>query len=319
MKIAISIIFQIVLIINLSGQIEFDKYYFVKADKLNLRSEANTNSKVLTTLSKGEKVRVISEDCPKEKMEKIDGMLNCWAKVEANKSIGYMFMGYLDQSNPLIFEKDFVRKDFVLLTEGFYEGLKIPNGLNWYGVFSKSDGEYLEEIKIDYEYIEYGDPNGSIKLFTDFMPKKSKFIIGAKNKLESGLIGIPLPYDFSIFIFPHQKYWLPTFSKEDGFNYTYFLSSNMKSGKFENYNWFIEEYHISMRSKHGGRIQPIKELNYRFDNQDENTKPLLVWYGDVDKDNIPDWMIKTCQKECGYQFFLSSIANEKDYVKRIEK
>ena len=316
MKTILTFIFQIFLITNVLGQIEFDRYSFVKANKLNLRSEPNVNSKILTTVNKGEKVKIIDGDCPKGKLEKIDGMYNCWAKVEVNGFKGFMFMGYLDQSNTLLIEQKNSEKDFVLYQERFYEGLKIPKGLNWYGVYSKSDGEYLEEVEIKYEYIEYGDPKGSIKLLTNFTNRESKFIIGSKRQLKIGLIGMKLPYDFSIFIFPSQKYWLPTFTKEDGFDYTYFLTANTISEQFGG----NDDYQISMSSKKGGLIQSInKEFNYNSKTKHEITRPELVWFGDLDNDKIPDWMVKICHKECGYELFLSSIAKRKEYVRRIEK
>lgn len=67
-------------------------YYILAKSGLNLRAEANTSSKVLTTVAYGEEVTVLSGY---EGNITIDGMNGNWAKVKYKGSVGFLVSLYL--------------------------------------------------------------------------------------------------------------------------------------------------------------------------------------------------------------------------------
>lgn len=105
MKFLIGILFLNVSILNAKDQqLRFDvgdTLYVCAYNGINLRSEANTSSEVITKLDHAKQVVVLETA---SNLIEIDHRKSIWMKVSSNGYTGYLFGGYLSAIEPLYLE-----------------------------------------------------------------------------------------------------------------------------------------------------------------------------------------------------------------------
>jgi hypothetical protein len=108
--------------------------YYMLDSPVNIRSEPNTNSKIIGKLNLHDKIKVIETT---EQKQIIDGINQFWYKIEYNNIIGYIWGGYIAEKQ-FIFDLDNnAVKDYI-----YY---RRPN---WAIVLSRDIFIYLNNKKI---------------------------------------------------------------------------------------------------------------------------------------------------------------------------
>ena len=101
---------------------------YVSASSLNMRKGPSTSYSVITTLTKGEEVEVISEE-------------NGWAKVNHDSKTGYVSSKYLSDEKPVIITIKYVNADTLNVREGAGTSYKILGTYN--------HGDEVKVVSID--------------------------------------------------------------------------------------------------------------------------------------------------------------------------
>ena len=111
---------------------------YVSASSLNMRKGPSTSYSVITTLTKGEEVEVISEE-------------NGWAKINHNSKIGYVSSKYLSDEKPVKITIKYVNADSLNVREGAGTSYRILGTYNY--------GDEVKVVSIDGNWakIQYKD------------------------------------------------------------------------------------------------------------------------------------------------------------------
>ena len=112
---------------NLMFSQNLDKFEFVNASILNIRSEPTIESKVVGKAKKNSTIKVISKV---NNYEEINGIKNKWKKIQYGEIEGFVFGGYLSENSFSHNQTD----TFDIVLDMYYHLDYNPN-LNWYGVY----------------------------------------------------------------------------------------------------------------------------------------------------------------------------------------
>ena len=111
---------------------------YVSASSLNMRKGPSTSYSVITTLTKGEEVEVISEE-------------NGWAKINHNSKTGYVSSKYLSDEKPVKITIKYVNADSLNVREGAGTSYKIL------GTYNHGDEVKVVSIDGNWAKIQYKD------------------------------------------------------------------------------------------------------------------------------------------------------------------
>ena len=128
---------------------------YVSASSLNMRKGPSTSYSVITTLTKGEEVEVISEE-------------NGWAKINHNSKTGYVSSKYLSDEKPVKITIKYVNADSLNVREGAGTSYKIL------GTYNHGDEVKVVSIDGNWAKIQYKDGYAYIsnKYLSDEKPVK---------------------------------------------------------------------------------------------------------------------------------------------------
>lgn len=156
---------------------------YVSASSLNMRKGPSTSYSVITTLTKGEEVEVISEE-------------NGWAKINHNSKIGYVSSKYLSDEKPVKITIKYVNADSLNIREGAGTSYKIL------GTYKKGQEVKVVSIDGDWAKIQYEDGYAYIsnKYLVDKMPTDSENDNKDNNVVGDVIINENLNYSFDAMV-----------------------------------------------------------------------------------------------------------------------
>ncbi len=156
---------------------------YVSASSLNMRKGPSTSYSVITTLTKGEEVEVISEE-------------NGWAKINHNSKTGYVSSKYLSDEKPVKVTIKYVKADTLNIREGAGTSYKILGTYN--------QGHEVKVVSIDGNWakIQYKDGYAYIsnKYLVDKMPTDSENDNKDNNVVGDVIINENLSYSFDAMV-----------------------------------------------------------------------------------------------------------------------
>lgn len=291
----------------------FPEQMMVKVAALKLRSEPTIDkSNVLATLSKGDIVDVLGTHNRGEVVG-VGGLYAPWYKVKNKAGVtGYAFGAYLSGMYNLHYEDELVESGLA--------------PLNYYGVYRRdSFSDELRKIEVRTEKTYSEMYEAEVQLLKTNQKDTSKFIIGTVEKLREGYVG-PLGimdspgWFFEGGLTPGVMIPISAGQAPDDttFTETVFLAA---TGCAE-----LKDSYISIS---GFKLQVIEILPENNRTQDLsawftceaglNPTVQLLWYGDIDRDRLPDAVIHDCPYEmgCRTSLFLSSKARPGELMRKV--
>ena len=156
---------------------------YVSASSLNMRKGPSTSYSVITTLTKGKEVEVISEE-------------NGWAKINHNSKTGYVSSKYLSDEKPVKITIKYVNADSLNIREGAGTSYKIL------GTYKKGQEVKVVSIDGDWAKIQYEDGYAYIsnKYLVDKMPTDSENDNKDNNVVGDVIINENLNYSFDAMV-----------------------------------------------------------------------------------------------------------------------
>ena len=156
---------------------------YVSASSLNMRKGPSTSYSVITTLTKGKEVEVISEE-------------NGWAKINHNSKTGYVSSKYLSDEKPVKITIKYVNADSLNIREGAGTSYKIL------GTYKKGQEVKVVSIDGDWAKIQYEDGYAYIsnKYLVDKMPTDSENDNKDNNVVGNVIINENLNYSFDAMV-----------------------------------------------------------------------------------------------------------------------
>lgn len=260
-------------------------------------------------VEKGKLVKVINRRMEDRYMTTVDGIENSWAEIEYEGIRGFMFGEYLAGEIVNMPNKNWKGK-YLFLMEGNQGGAIFSTKLNWYGIYPEKDGEYIEKINVNLEYSLDSEMDDNLKISTN-KEERARIIIGTNENIETGRVGIPLGSFSDRVIMNDQILPIPIYQKDCSINTEYLLfASNWKD---QISTCYVEKYSLRFCK------QPLyQQINYLHtfeglvERLGECNIPKLFWFGDVNGDEIPDFIFyNQAMYYAKYKFYLSKKQGEK--------
>ncbi|MCB0495018.1 MAG: hypothetical protein KDC79_02690 [Cyclobacteriaceae bacterium] len=282
------------------GQVNKDywtKYYVIAKDGLNLWKDSLTQTNLICVIPYLENVELLEKpkiitdtlDCymfyPSSEYKPYDMcVVGSWLKIKYKEYEGYAFSGYLRIKR---FEQSFsyLNKGFGLAFVGTdcADNVHRNNNINWYGIFKDSDKFIMKEVSLHY-YNDEGSATG-YGISTDDN-RNLVFVIGSEfdGVIEGEIDGSIFPYSLGDFSGKNVNTSIP------------------KNFEIRNENKLVLKY-----------LNKEQILNTEFSRPSR-----LLWQGDIDRDNIDDYIIVFGEDKGYYAvLFLSSQAKENEIVKAV--
>jgi hypothetical protein len=265
-------------------------FAFVITSTLDIRSAPNDTSRLIYTLNKYDKVQLLENTY--QTITMTDGY-DFWYKIRVDSLVGFTHRSYI--SGPIIQLNSVDTFDIVL--DG-YSNFNYNPDLNWYGIFSTNKGDELKKIELN-PFLVGDEPEKSSISPIEKNNDNYVFAIGTKNNLKPSIIGVKSFHSPNTWLKPLNNIDLILYDSINGFSdghklipegrilrskvapvdslasYTLYYSNNIIGEKIILYN-------------------PI--LNYF------NQIPELFWYGDIDHDQLPEFLFMVNGDNRGYDF-----------------
>lgn len=286
---------------------EFDKFLMVKVSKLAIRAEPKLESKQLMQVDKEELVKIVDRRTGDKYLSIVDGILDTWAEVEYKGTKGFMFGGYLTSEEISMPNGNWTGK-YLLALEGNQGGLMYSAELNWYGIYPRSDGEYLERVELKLEYSLDEEMGDNLKVSTN-KNEFARIIIGTNEQLQTGRVGIPLGWHTDRVIMSDQVLMIPVFEDNCSVNTDFRLIASNWNNKVN--SCYVEKYNLNYYLRPLNQpTMDLKEFEGLIENLSGCNIPKLYWYGDLNGDNIPDFIFINQATYYGkYKLYLSKKEN----------
>lgn len=304
-----------------NAQNKEEKMMVISTTGLNFRAEPFTRAEIVGKIGYGEEVVVI------EKLKETIYTLNSkygryseeksyeipikgyWVKATYQGEIGYLFSGYLaptqeDSWQPKSKYLDFNQDYFLLFELGnCWYNFPESNDYYWYGFFINNDknGDF-KRINPSFYVSEDDGAIGEMSSFYVFSNELSYpiFIIGSKKELREKM-----------------NISKSNFNLFDNYEYTYdpkILNKRMvdagivyqKSEKYPHGETFVKSPNGKLYSMGTSRLNLSNIHEHFFDN--------IVFKGDIDNDEIDDYILRFGDKSSQTVLFLSTAAKEGELV-----
>ena len=278
----------------------YDQYVPVTATQLTIREEPTIDSKKLGSAEKGDWVKVIDFRISDSYIDQIDGMYETWSLIEHEGVQGYMYGGYLGRSSILYKPNSNWDEDYILLTEGQLHGVTYSDDLQWYGIYDKEDGEYIEKVNINIEY----KPNRELENYNpdvDFQnymyvntdkEAKSRILIGTNKPMRIGKVGPVVPSFYQIGMYKGINLPIPYYTDDCNVDNRLFINGGGLGIASD--NCFIEDYRITLQqSNNPFKIQVVAEFEGLVEKLRECNIPEFYWFGDINNDSYPDFIFRS--------------------------
>lgn len=288
---------------------EYDEYLIVNATSLTIRERPTLKAKKIASVQKGEWVKVLDRRLEDKYLEIIDEIRDTWAKVEYKGVIGYMFGGYLSRTSILKPNENW-KGNYVLLTEQSGEGCILYDNVNWYGVYSKEDGEYIEKVDVSFNFVQSSYEYDGIHCeISTNRTDKSGYLIGTKKPIKLGRVGIPIGAFVNHKILNRQCLPIPYYNQEGVMKTNLCLAASANNKEIN--TCYQENYQLSLidSNRSGVKIAALEGLVIK---KGSCNIPYLTWFGDINGDFIPDFLFnQTSTQEIVYMLCVSKKINNK--------
>ena len=285
----------------------------ISTDGLNLRAQPKLHSKVLKTVSFGEKIQVISPQHfgrdtvgqleysnfeGKPYQIPIDGY---WLKVRYKQTEGYMFSAYLGWDITKVEEDDKqFNQDFVLLFSSIscISNVFYRPDWHWYGVYKQGNDWSMKKVKVSFYNIPMDLVSDVISTSDN---RNLQFVIGSRTPLAGKAPISKLGFGQSVEYKPLFSYtdWQPVDSTLKRYN----LAISRDTG----HNFWDTQKLVFQRN---GIKQEVKSPS-----SDGNW--FLLWCGDLDGDGNDDYIIQFGDKGAKTILYLSKPASKGQLLKPV--
>jgi len=271
--------------------------YTVMAESgINLYESNNKESAVLKRLKYGEIIFSMAIHRPIEtyKADTIDGVSGYWIDASYDKVNGFVFSPYVYLGK--LINNKINDKTIRFTKEGLCFGeVDYHPALKWYGFYKKDSTFYLKKIKLTmhlskveglqlFEGLDCVKSLENILLKTD-QKEKSLFLIGVTKDLSEGEIKCLLYNEIKSY---HSEKGFLALNEEQKFFYKN-KSYNIKAIETPE----THKYQLVYSINNSDTINISKELDLQgtVEQHQEYTTPRLYWIGDLNKDDILDFII----------------------------
>lgn len=303
------------------------EYMVISSSGINLRMQPNRTSEVVVPIPFGQMVKWVN---PKGinnyrfVVDTIENLPGSWVYVEYEKKRGYVFSVYISehiQNHHIQFKKG--------LPQFVYEGelncgdqIFLNRDLYWYGVYDRPQGKlqlqavnpkitpYYEEVE---HYVNY-------RISTEYS-MKSKFLFGLPTAIKDTSIHQGLLSNTSSFLFPGTSIPLGHSSKTR-IIYSIDVLGVVDSISFSIRNSYdalanIRDYQVRLTGFNHDIVQ-TQNLTKEVDGGLNHDVFKIVFAGDLNSDEIPDFIIKTYRSEVS-EFYLHLLMSGQTTEKMVEK
>lgn len=318
----------------------------VAVSGLNMREEPSLNSKKICSIPFGTIIQGQNSITDGHEIE-LDGLMGKWVQAQYKGLTGFVFSAYIYRGKWVAESKGDINKDFRLLQEGFYcESINYSPYLHWYALLQNGTSTILKKVNVSitlYDELDISQlertgeeaPNGRPFLIETDIKEKSILLLGTKRELKKiSHVQIPELIDFE-----------RSGNKTENSSFTSFAFLPNKSLSFQSNSYL---YHLKTKET----PDSLKKANWKQKNDWENYSvdgvicevsneeageftfdfsedlghpglttflthsfetPKLLWSGDLNGDNIQDFIFKTMDSfdGCGgaefIQLFLSDL------------
>ena len=296
----------------------FPEELVVTANSLNLRSEPDANSKKIASLPQGTLLQFIASwnngQYTQTDTTDENAPYGRWLKVRNKNNIGWVFDVYVSGTTELYYENS---PQFDMQNIG---------PLFWYGVYARDS--FADELrKVQVRLAE--EPNeffgGTIKILKTNQIEPSKFLVASYAPLPTGYCGPLGVFDpnqmfFSKSLGPGSQLSIyPGNDQNDTILKPNYGLAATGCASFENNFVRITDYKLTLLDY---ATEPIVTQDLtdwvRPEIPEVNPTVDLLWFGDLDRDNLPDAIIQDCPYEvgCRASLFLSSKAKPGEYLRK---
>jgi Bacterial SH3 domain len=318
MKYSITIFFMLIATFLFSQESEFDIFAIVKASKLSIRAKPDIKAEKIGSMNNGDLVKILERNVKllhKNKEEEydltIDNITDTWIKIQYKGIIGFAFGGYLAFESIRTPNKPFKDK-YLFAIEGQQSGTWYSEDLKWYGIYNRSDGEYIEQVRLKFESViddENNGTNNTLKISTD-RKELARILVGTNEPIKLGKVGISITPFYDRITFNERSIPIPAYTNDNSIINDYLLYAKNWVNKKE--NCFVENYSLTFCSKYIN--SPINYLHtfQEMGNFDECNIPYLFWFGDMNGDEVPDFIfLYISTKFNKYKIYFSKKSDEK--------
>ncbi len=318
-----------------------EKHTVMAISGLNLREEANKNSKVLKTLEFGS--IIYSGVChagPNDMdnwytKDTIDGVVGYWIDAESKEFEleGYLFSPYVYYGE--LVDREISENEIRFSHEGINSGeFDYHPNLHWYGVYREENSINIERINIEIQLSKVKfDSSFSDLVSNDYesviiktnKSKRADFIIGTNTyHFKEG--ARPTIYEAKEIGYTascENGFLYPTMKKHFYFKDRSYIIKGIENVEIDSVSYKIRKrYDIQFEIWGKDKIDYSKSISSDLNfccNADRHTTyqtPQLYWMGDINNDGILDCIVyqHTMTESCGacseYSLFLSDIKND---------
>ncbi|MFZ1677676.1 MAG: SH3 domain-containing protein [Saprospiraceae bacterium] len=279
--------------------------FAISSDQV-VRSAPNDTSRIVFVLKKYDRIQLLEDTYKTVPMQ--EGY-DTWYKIRKDNIVGFTLRSGL--SEPIVQLNTVDTFDIVFDN---YSKFNYNPELNWYGIFSTIKGDELRKIEI--KPVLAGDEieKSGISPF-DKGNENYLFAIGTKEIYNQSIIGVK-SYLPDKWLKPMDKIDLILYDKVNGFSSGHQLipewqllrSKILEIDSFKNYTLYYENNALQ-----------DKIILYQPEQNYFNQVPNLLWYGDIDHDQLPEFLFKVNGDNRGYdyEFIKVTQSNSKLIMKKL--
>ena len=265
-------------------------FAFVITSTVFVRSAPNDTSRIICVLNKYDRVQLLEDTYQAVTMK--EGY-DTWYKVRSDSIVGFTLRSNL--SGPIVQLNKVDTFDIVL--DNYYTFNYNPD-LNWYGIFSTIKGDELRKIEIE-PLLAVGEIEKSGISPFDKKNEIYLFAIGTKIVLKPSVAGVKSYLSQNTWLKPLNNIDLILYDSINGFSNghklipegTYLKSKVADVDSITNYTLYYFNKNLDDKV-----ILYQPKLNYF------NQIPELFWYGDIDHDQLPEFLFMVNGDNRGYDF-----------------
>jgi hypothetical protein len=285
----------------------------VKASQINLRSSPQLSSSTIIGQLPSGTILDVLELPNKGALVELNGRWSPWYKLRTEDGrVGYALGDFLSPALTIQFE------------EALLDGNLPP--LNWYGIYQKGkSSDEIRRIQVRKEPVYSEAMDETMYVLRTNQPDTAKYIIGTIETMQEGYAG-PLGvmeaagWNSTAEMSPGVQVPLET-GREPALGsapVSYILAATGCADWEEN-AMTIRNYRLRLVEVHA-EDQRVQDLSPWFECEHGHPPTIqLLWYGDLDCDQIPDLLIHDCPFEigCRTSLFLSSRARQNELVRKV--
>lgn len=282
---------------------------------LELKSGAKEESKTLLAVPYWTKVDVCTDI---EKVDTVRTTFGNWRRVSYNGINGYMFDGFLTETDTT-YETP---KDVRIMYEGsLCATLNFDPNLYWYGIYRTKTADSLKKVDIEFNKLNFESmeemEGGVILIRTNLSDKMTSMLLIGSNK--------PLPekivsYNVQIVpntLYPGQRKTVYTWNTIHRYGNNLDLNA-IGTFKDSQYGPILENYQLRLTNMQDN--YKTQDISDEFSFKGESGMVSLIWFGDIDNDNKVDLLFSvstTSQNQI--TLLLSSKANNDCFVGKADE